>query len=40
MIFLPEAQKSILSSPIADLINSGSGNGNDPHQLVETTHLI
>eukprot|EP01051_Picozoa_sp_SAG22_P005180 SAG22_NODE_300_length_12752_cov_3.102426_12_plen_155_part_00 len=27
MVFLPEAQGSILSSPIADMINTGSGNG-------------
>ena len=27
MIFLPEAQKKILSSPVADLINSAGGTG-------------
>ena len=26
MIFLPEAQKKILSSPVADMINSASGS--------------
>ena len=33
MIFLPEAQKKILSSPIADLVNSGSGVGK-PESIV------
>ena len=27
MIFLPEAQKKILASPVADLINSAGGTG-------------
>ena len=36
MIFLPEAQKSILSSPVADLINSGSGNGTHSNALRHT----
>ena len=27
MVFLPEAQGQILSSPVADMINTGSGNG-------------